>query len=79
MEQKVIQIGNSAGVVIPRELRRQMGIRVGENVAVDKNGDNIVISNPKKKRVRAVDAKFAKIVEEFIDEHEDVLKELAHR
>lgn len=79
MEQKVIQIGNSAGVVIPRELRKQLGIRIGENIIVDRKGSNIIISNPKKKKSRPVDAKFMKMVEEFIDEHEDVLKELAHR
>lgn len=80
MELKVIQIGNSGGVIIPRETRRELGIRIGEKVSADLEGSKLVISNPKRrKKIAGVDAKFAKIVDEFMDEHEDVLKELASR
>lgn len=75
----MIQIGNSAGVIIPRKLRQELKIRVGENIFLDKKGDKLVLSNPKKKTVSGVNVKFMGMVDEFMDEHEDVLQELAKR
>lgn len=79
MEQKLIQIGNSAGVIIPQELRREIGVKPGDKVIVQKKGSQIVISSAKKRLAGGVDSKFMKMVDEFIDEHEDVLTELAKR
>lgn len=79
MEMKVVQIGNSAGVVIPKQIRKDLGIRVGENVSLNKMGKKIVINNPKKKNANKVDLKFVKMVDEFMNEHEDALQELAKR
>lgn len=80
MDLRVVQIGNSGGILVPKETRREMGIRIGENVTGELNGKNLVISNPKAKKVdKSVDAKFAKIVDEFMGEHEDVLRQLAKR
>jgi putative addiction module antidote len=76
MEQTVIQIGNSIGVVIPKNLRD--GLKAGDKVIVGGKPDNITVS-PIKKQKSEVDAKFMKMVDEFITEHEDVLKELANR
>ena len=80
MDLRVVQIGNSGGIIIPRETRRELGIRIGENVSADLKDKKLIITNPKaKKDSRGVDAKFVKIVDEFMDEHEDVLLELAKR
>lgn len=80
MDLRVIQIGNSGGILIPRETRRELGIRIGEKVFAELKNKRLIIRNPKtKKTVPGVDAKFAKIVDEFMDEHEDVLRELAKR
>ena len=76
----MVQIGNSGGILIPRETRRELGIRIGENVSAKVEGKKLIITNPKTKKVRGgVDPKFAKIVDEFMDEHKDVLTELAKR
>lgn len=78
MDLRVVQIGNSGGILIPRETRRELGIRIGEKVSAQLKGKKLVISNPSaKKRISGVDEKFAKIVDEFMDEHEDVLRKLA--
>lgn len=80
MELRVIQIGNSGGVIIPRGTRRELGIRIGEKVSAELEGKKLIISNPKvKKGSSGVNIKFAKIIDEFMDEHEDVLRELAKR
>lgn len=81
MIQKVIQIGNSLGVIIPQALNKQLGLRPGDELIV-KQEDNTVVLSPKKAREKlsgGVDAKFMKTVDDFIEEHEDVLKELANR
>lgn len=81
MKQKVIKVGNSAGVTLPYEIREQAGLKLGDSVIVGMQDNAIVITPLKKKqkKVKGVDAKFMKIVDEFIDDHEDVLKELANR
>ena len=35
MEQKVIKAGNSTAVVVPAEFVRAIGVKIGENVAVE--------------------------------------------
>lgn len=79
MLQKIRQVGNSAGILIPQEILRELNFRVGDQINVDKKGDKIVIVSPKKKLAKGVDAKFAKMVDEFIEDHKDVLAELAKR
>lgn len=77
MNQTVIQIGNSIGVVIPQRL--QTDLKAGDKVVVDKKDDTILISPVKKINTGGVDAKFMKMADEFISEHEDVLRALANR
>lgn len=79
MVQTFINIGNSVGVVIPANLREQHGIKSGGKVVVKQTKEGILIVPEKKHLAADVDVKFAKMVDEFITDHEDVLKELAHR
>lgn len=79
MQQKIIQIGNSAGIVIPQHFREEIGLKVGDNVVVEKKGNQLTVSLPAKKSTGGVDAKFMQMVDEFIEEHKDVLEELSHR
>lgn len=81
MMQKIIQIGNSVGTIIPQLLTRDLGLKLGDNLKVEKKGSKLIISPIKKKKNLAggVNAKFARIVDEFVDEHKDVLTELANR
>lgn len=79
MEQRVVQIGNSIGVVLPQDIRQTLGLRRGDKVVLNKKGDNVIISRSKKSLAGGVNDKFMKMVDEFIDEHEDVLQELARR
>lgn len=71
MVQQVIQIGNSIGVIIPKHVVEEKGIRVGDKLQVD--------IKPIKKTVGGVDAKFMKMADEFIEEHKDVLQALSKR
>lgn len=79
MTQQMVRIGNSVGVIIPKSLRRELGLRPGSRVQVDEKAGKIVVTPAKKKLARGVDAKFMKMVDEFMEEHKDVLEELARR
>lgn len=82
MQQKVIQIGNSIGAVIPQLLNRDTAIKPGDAIDVQRKGDKFILSPLKKNKRKlagGVNAKFMKMVDEFVDEHEDVLKKLADR
>ena len=77
IQQTVIQIGNSLGVVLPKPIRGML--KAGDKVVVTGKPDKISIAPLKIKQAGGVDAKFMQMVDEFITEHEDVLKALANR
>ncbi|HVF69209.1 MAG TPA: AbrB/MazE/SpoVT family DNA-binding domain-containing protein [Xanthomonadales bacterium] len=78
MQQKVIKVGNSAGFILPQSIRQQTGLNPGDKVNIEASNKNVVIS-PVKTPSHGVDVKFMKIVDEFINDHDDVLRELAER
>ena len=71
MIQQTIQIGNSVGVIIPKNILEEKRIKVGDKIQVE--------IKPVKKSAGAVDARFMKMADEFIEEHKDVLQALANR
>lgn len=77
MEQTVIRIGNSAGVIIPKNVLEQLGLRPGEKIVFQKSGRRLILSPKRRKIAGGVNQKFMKMVDEFILEHEDTLKKLA--
>lgn len=79
MAQTFINIGNSVGIIIPSNLREQNGIKSGGKADIRQVKEGILIAPSKKQLAGDVDVKFAKMVDEFITDHEDVLKELAHK
>ncbi len=80
MKRKIVKIGNALGVTLPQEIREDAGLKLGDSVSVGIQ-NNAVLLSPirKKKKIGGVDAKFMKLVDDFINEHEDVLEELAKR
>ncbi len=70
MTQKVIKIGSSAGVTIPKRELEARGLKVGDMVEV-----NVSLPN----KVTIVDVKLAKFMEEFTKEYGETLRRLAKR
>lgn len=69
---KVTQIGNSLGVVLPREIVERLGIARGQHLTVTETTNGIELS--------AFDPKFEehlRIAEEIMDRYRDTLRELA--
>jgi|GEM_PF-1643335 len=87
MKQKVklIKIGNSVGFTLPANIREAAGLKLGDAVMVDYNAFNTSVilkkKTTKKRQSEKTEktANFLKIVDQFISEHEDVLKELSER
>lgn len=77
--QKLYRNGNSVAVTIPKELLNDLGLNEGSQVVVEKRGKEVVLKPAKKTKAAGVDAKFMKMVEEFMQDHKDVLAELARK
>ncbi|HVZ58717.1 MAG TPA: hypothetical protein VG935_03140 [Patescibacteria group bacterium] len=71
MDQQLISIGNSVGVIIPKNVLKEKKIKVGDKVELE--------IRPVKPTASGVDARFMKMVDEFIEDHKDVLQALANR
>ncbi len=71
MVQQLISIGNSIGVIIPKNVLKEKNIKLGDSIELD--------IKPVKPEAKGVDVKFMKMADEFIEEHKDVLQALANR
>ena len=83
--QKVFQAGNSQVVAIPKALARELGLRVGHKVVMEKtpDGAGLVIKRadegaPRKSKTKT-DAEFQAWLDVFMKENGEILDELAHR
>ena len=80
---KIVQIGNSVGVVIPQPLRRKIGLKLGDKVEVDEGSyhDEVVIrKNGKKIANRStITPEFISWLEGFNKRYSAALKELAKK
>ena len=79
LTQKLYKNGNSVAITIPIEYLKELNLQEGSQVVVEKRGQELVVKPQKKVSTSGVDQKFAQMVDEFINEHEDVLQELSHR
>lgn len=79
LTQKLYRNGNSVAVTIPKEYLEELRLKEGTKVSVKMSGQNLIVSPQRKTLAKDVDQKFMKMVDEFINEHEDVLRELSKR
>jgi len=69
MVQKVIKIGTSAGVTIPKKQLDEMGVAIGDEVTI-----NIKPANSQKKH-----AQLMQEYDKFVEQYGQTLKNLARR
>lgn len=81
MEQNIIQIGNSTGVIIPKSLLEEVGLRSGSQVIIEKDltGKSLRIIKKGAVNLSSVSAEFIEILEKVDKEYNVALKKLAHR
>lgn len=82
MEQNILQIGNSAGVIIPSFFRKQLGLTTGSKVliSVDKTGQALRIKKVlSDKRKSSLTPRFLRIVESVNKQYAKALAVLAEK
>ncbi|OGE34435.1 hypothetical protein A3H85_01455 [Candidatus Daviesbacteria bacterium RIFCSPLOWO2_02_FULL_40_8] len=81
MEQKIIQIGNSTGVIIPKALLNQIGLETGQEVLIeqDPTTNALIIIKKGTKIKRSIAPEFIDILEKVNKQYGSVLRELAER
>jgi len=82
MQQKIIQIGNSTGVIIPKSLLDQVGFQAGNEVEIQENkSDNslVIIKKGQKMNSSSINSHFLHILDKVNKQYSSALKELAER
>ncbi len=81
--QTITQLGNSDAVIIPATLMKDIGLKRGQKVIMDRLGDTenlVIITKPTKKVSQsAVTAEFQTWLSSFLEEDKSLLDDLARR
>lgn len=77
--QKIYKAGNAKVVTIPRQFLNELNLNDGSEVTVERKQNQIIISPKQKVKAPGVNSKFMEMVDEFITDHEDVLRQLANK
>lgn len=78
---KILKVGDSAAITLPSKFLREVRWKPGQEVLVetDSRTETIVVRSAKRAGHARISPEFASWVEEFIEEHQPLLKELARR
>lgn len=79
MTQKLIKIGDSAGVTIPKKSLKDLGLEIGDDVEVTVDPRRKVVSIKPADELSPEDAKIAKLTLRFIDRYRKDLEALAQK
>lgn len=79
MIQNIIQIGNSHGVIIPKQILRQLDLSEGKKIAIDFDveSQHITLRPPQSKEKSAITPEFKSWLDDFKNKNFEMLKELA--
>ena len=78
MRQKVIKIGSSIGVVIPKPMAEEKGFKAGQDINLKEGGLNQIIIEPigKAGLSHNIDPQILQWGQEFIDKNRELLERL---
>ena len=81
MEQTVIKIGNSVGVVIPQVLQKDSMLKPGDRVIIEKDtmSDSFIVSKKGNAKRSSITPEFLGWLKKFNQKHKDALAQLAKR
>lgn len=77
MTQKVLQVGSSAGVIIPKKTLGQLGLHIGDEVMVEVNKRLRAVFIRPQKGVSKHGQRIAELTIRFIDRYRKDLEKLA--
>lgn len=78
--QKIIKVGNSAAITIPREFLKETGLKVGDEMALETNNKlKYLFGKPKNEAgSNTLTPEFKSWLNSFVDEYRPILKKLAN-
>ena len=81
MLQKVIKVGNSAAVTIPKSFMQEAGINIGDNIYLEPDllSKSILMKTKKLKGRLSVSQESKTWIENFIKKYRPMLEELAKK
>lgn len=79
MTQKVIKVGDSAAVIIPKKSLKGLGIRPGDEINIEVNQKTKIISVSPLIKTSKRQQRIAKLTLNFIDRYRKDLEALAHK
>lgn len=82
MQQKIIQIGNSTGIIIPKSLLDQVGLQAGNEVEIQEDKNNkslILVKKGTQIKSSSINTHFLNILEKVNKNYSSALKELAEK
>lgn len=79
MTQKVIKVGNSAAVVIPKHSLRELGLKPGDSVVVETDSKRSGFFVKSSKKQSKVSRELLDWTEEFIERYRPALEALADK
>lgn len=77
MTRKILQIGSSVGVTIPKSILDKLGLEAGEEVEVREENGEILLEKASGDSV--VDPELAEWTDKFIDTYRPALEELSDK
>lgn len=80
MEQKVIKVGNSLGVIIPKTFAAQMRLQRGSIVFIepDQTSTSFLVTKEKKSQLSSITPEFLRIIEKVNQRYGSALRKLAN-
>lgn len=80
MIQKIIKVGNSAAVTIPKEFLKNTHLHIGDEVAVEANAiiNMLIVKSKTEENKTYLTPEFKKWLDDFIVSYKPILKKLAH-
>lgn len=81
MIQHIVQIGHSAGVIIPSDIRKQLGLKPGMKVSVDVSVDKraLMVTKHDVKHVSTITPHFLDVLERVNKRYGAAFAKLAHK
>lgn len=73
-KQKLTKIGNSVGIIIPKQLLESLGLRAGNEVYLEQVQDKVILD---KNETTSVAPEFLKVAESVGERYSQAFKELA--
>ena len=75
MIQKILKVGTSAAVTLPKHSLEELGVRIGDSVEVDVKDASVIVRATKKRPSR--DKKITELTLNFIERYRNDLEALA--